>query len=550
MRRRTKLIILAGSVALLVVIAVAVLMGMANNILKAQLEKALGENFKVAHIGLSWGTVEADDVQMFKDGKVTASAKKLGVRAEFLTILRKTPVVSALVLEEPVIHLVIDEQGNLISPFPDEEKKQPKGTGGEPSKKASFSFHVKQVAIEKGTLTIQDRRLKEPNKIEARQINARFDNFYYPLIDAVSKVRLDMDLAGKLLSGSISVEGTLNLERAGFNLAFEGTKVSAVDLPGSGPQARIERISCNASSQGVTAKSVELADVVVEKPYVRILIKKDGELVTPLRNVLPQESGRAGRATAVTKKETGRNDKAEQTLQTVVKGLKISQGEILILDSKVATPPHQMHLTDVSLNLDQLSIPSQDTWTAYDCALNIPGKDSTGTLRTSGKTNFKSLDTTAKDSLQGLDISVMRPYVQKAGDVEVTRGTLSLDMDLRIDKRIVRAPAKAVLRNVELAPATGATDKFMALPRSAVMNYLQTTKNEIALDFVVEGSIDDPKFNLRESTTRKFAVTLAKKLGIGVVGAGEALIDAPGRGLRGIGDAIKETGKGLKKLFK
>jgi uncharacterized protein involved in outer membrane biogenesis len=550
MRRRTKLIILAGSVVVLVAIAVAVLLGMANRILQAQLEKALGENFKVAHIGLSWGTVEADGVQMLKDGKVAASAKKLGVRADFLTIFRKTTVVSALVLEEPVIQLVIDEQGRFISPLPEEQKKQPKGTEGEPSKKASFSLHIRQITIKNGTLTIQDRRLKEPNKIEARQINARFDNFYYPLSDAVSKVRLDMDLAGKLLSGSITVEGTLNLERAGFNLAFEGTKLSAVDLPGSGPQARFERISCNASSQGMFAKSVELADVVVEKPYVRLLIKKDGELVTPLRNVLPQETGGAGRETATTKKEAGRDGKAEQTLQAVVKGLKISQGEILILDSKVAAPPHQMRFTDVSLSLDQLSIPSQDTWTAYDCALNIPGKDSTGTLRTSGKTKFKSLDTTAKASLQGLDISVMRPYVQKAGDVEVTKGTLSLDMDLRIDKRIVRAPAKAVLRNVELAPATGAADKFMALPRSAVMNYLKTTKNEIALDFVVEGSIDDPKFNLRESTTRKFAVTLAKKLGIGVVGAGETLIDAPGRGLRGIGDALKETGKGLKKLFK
>jgi hypothetical protein len=550
MRTRTKFFILAGSVVVLVAIAVAVLLGMANEILKAQLEKALGENFKIAHIGLSWGTVEADGVQMLKEGKVTASAKKLGVRADFLTIFRKTPVVSALVLEEPVIHLVIDEQGRFISPFPDEEKKQPKGTEGGPSKKASFSLHVKQIAIRNGTLTIQDRRLKEPNKIEARQINARFSNFHYPLSDAVSKVRLDVDLAGKLLSGSISIEGALNLERVGFNLAFEGTKLSAVDLPGSGPQARFERISCNASSQGMPAKSVELADVVVEKPYVRVLINKNGELVTPLRNVLPQETGGAGRETAITKKEAGRNDKVEQTLQMVLKGLKISQGEILILDSKVATPPHQVRLTDVSLNLDQLSLPSQDTWTTYDYTLNIPGKDSNGILRTAGKTKFKSLDTIAKASLQGLDVKVMKPYMQKTGDVEVTKGTISLDMDLRIDRRIVHAPTKTVLRNVELAPARGAADKFMSLPRSAVMSYLTTNKNEIALDFVVEGSIDDPKFNLRETTSRKFAVSLAKKLGIGVVGAGETLFDAPGRGLRGIGDALKETGKGLKGLFK
>ena len=543
MRTRTKFFVLAGSVVVLVAIALAVLMGLANKILKAQLEKALGENFKVAHIGLSWGTVEADGVQMLKDGKVTASVKNLGVRPDFLTIFRKTPVVSALVLEEPVIHLVIDEQGRFISPFPDEEKKQPKGAEGEPSKKASFSLHVKQIAIKKGTLTIQDRRLKEPNKIEARQINARFDNLYYPLSDAVSKVRLDMDLAGKLLSGSITVEGTLNLERAGFNLAFEGTKLSAVDLPGSGPQARFERISCNTSSQGMPAKVVELSDVVLDRPYVRVLIDKNGELVTPLRNVLPQETGGV-------RKETGRNDKAEQPLQLFVKGLKINQGELLIVDSKVAEPPHQVRLTDVSLNLDQLSIPSQDTWTTYDCTLKIPGKDSSGILRTAGKTKFKSLDTTAKASLQGLDVKVMKPYMQKPGDVEVTKGTISLDMELRIDKRIVHAPTKTVLRNLELAPGKGTADKFMALPRSAVMSFLKTNNNEIALDFVVEGSIDDPKFNLRETTARKFAVSLAKKLGIGVVGAGEVLIDVPRRGLGGVADALKETGKSLKGLFK
>jgi hypothetical protein len=550
MRRRTKLIILAGSVVVLVAIAVAVLLGMANRILQAQLEKALGENFKVAHIGLSWGTVEADGVQMLKDGKVAASAKKLGVRADFLTIFRKTTVVSALVLEEPVIQLVIDEQGRFISPLPEEQKKQPKGTEGGPSKKASVSLHIRQITIKNGTLTIQDRRLKEPNKIEARQINARFDNFYYPLSDAVSKVRLDMDLAGKLLSGSITVEGTLNLERAGFNLAFEGTKLSAVDLPGSGPQARFERLSCNASSQGMPEKSVELADVVVEKPYVRVLIDKNGELVTPLRNVLPQETGGAGRETTRAKKDAGKNDNAEQPLQLFVKGLKINQGELLIVDSRVATPPHQVRITDVSLTLDQLSIPSQDTWTTYDCTLNIPGKDSNGILRTAGKTKFKSLDTIAKASLQGLDIKVMKPYMQKSGDVEVTKGTISLDMDLRIDKRIVHAPTKTVLRNLELAPGKGTADKFMALPRSAVMSFLKTNNNEIALDFVVEGSIDDPKFNLRETTARKFAVSLAKKLGIGVVGVGEIFIDVPRRGLGGIGDALKETGKSLKGLFK
>jgi hypothetical protein len=550
MARRAKLLIIAGSVVLLLVVAAAVLIGMANKIIKGQLEKALGEDFKVARIGLSWGTVEADGVQVLKDGKVAASVKRLGVRADFLTIFRKTPVVSALVLEEPVIHLVIDEQGKLISPFPVYKKKRPGRPGDETERASPFSVHVKQIAIKKGVITIQDRRLKEPNKIEARQIDARFDNFYYPLIDAVSKVRLDMELAGRLLSGTISVQGTLNLERAGFNLAFEGTKLSAVDLPGSGPQARFERISCNTSSQGLAASALELADVAVEKPYMRILITRDGEFVTPLQHVLPKETPRVGKETTGVRKEIGTTEQTEKPLKAMLKGLKISQGEALVVDNKIAAPPHQLRITDLSLTLDQLSLPSDDTWTAYDCTFTIPGRDSNGIVRASGKTKLKSLDTAARASVQGLDVNAIKPYVQKGGDVEVTKGTFGMDMDLRIDKRMVHAPTKAVLRNLELAPAKGAADKFMSLPRSAVISYLKTTNNQIALDFVVEGDVDDPKFSLRETTGRKFAVSLAKKLGIGVVGAGETLIDLPRRGLRGIGEALKETGKGLKGLFK
>lgn len=548
---RKKIVIVAIIVLLVLGAASAILLSMANQIIKGQLEKTLGENFRVARIGLSWGTVEAQSVQMLKDGKVAASVKRLGVRADFLTIFRKRPVVSALVLEEPAIHLVIDEQGKLISPFPDYKKKrQPGRPEDEAGKGTPFSLHVKQIAIKKGTITIEDRRLKEPNKIEARQIDARLDTFYYPLTDAVSGVKLEMNLTGALLSGSVKVEGTLNLERTAFNLLFEGTRLSVVDLPGSGPQTRFERISCNASSQGLDTNAVELADVVVEKPYVRFLITRNGELVTPLRHVLPKETPAAEKGAARVQKGGVTSDKTEQPLHVTVKGLKISQGEALLVDSNIAAPPHQLRITDLSLTLDQLSLPSEDTWTTYDCAFTIPGRDSTGVVRASGKTKFKSLDTAAKASVQGLDVNTIKPYVRKAGDVEAAKGTFGMDMDLRIDKRIVHAPTKAILRNLELAPAKGAADKFMSLPRSAVMSYLKTNNNEIVLDFVVEGDIDDPKFSLRETTARKFAVGLAKKLGIGIVGAGETLIDAPRRGLRGIGDAFKETGKSLKGLFK
>ena len=259
-------------------------------------------------------------------------------------------------------------------------------------------------------------------------------------------------------------------------------------------------------------------------------------------NVLQAEAGAA---------ETGppQEKKTESPTQVNLKGLKISQAEVLILDGKVAAAPHPMHLTDVSLNVDQTAFPPQDTWTTYECSLNIPGKGSTGALRVSGKTKLKSLDTVSKVSLQGLDITTVKPYVQKAGDVDVTRGTVSLDVDLHIDKRNLNSPAKAVLRNLQFAPAKGAGEKFMAIPRSAVISFLQANNNEIALDFLVVGSIDDPKFSLSEAMATRFAVQFADKLGLGVVKAGERLINEPAKGLQGLGEALKDTSKELKKLF-
>ena len=215
----------------------------------------------------------------------------------------------------------------------------------------------------------------------------------------------------------------------------------------------------------------------------------------------------------------------------------------------MATPPHPTRLTDISLSVDQAAIPEQDTWTAYECSLNIPGKESTGVLRISGKTKLKSLDTVSKVALQGLDITTVKPYILKAGDVDVTRGTLSLDVDLHIDRRNLNSPAKAVLRNLQFAPSKGSGEKFMAIPRSAVIGFLEANNNQIALDFRVEGSIDDPKFSLRETMATRFAVQFAQQLGLGAVKAGEKLIETQGKGLRGLGDALKDTSEGLKKLF-
>ncbi len=537
-----KKIVIVLVILLVLAAAAAVLLSMANKILKSQLEKALGESFRVARISLSWGGVEADGVELLRDGKIVVSMKRLRLKADLLTVFRKTVSVSALTVEEPVIRLDVDENGNLLIPsFPQRRKEAPESAAA--PKGGSFAVSVKRIEVKNGTLTLRDERLKELNEIQASRINLTLDNFHFPLTDAISKLKLDMNLAGKLLSGTVAFDGSLNIERGAFNFAFEGTGLAFVDLPGSGPQVRIEKTSFRASSQGTEAKLIELSEVILQKPYARVQINKQGKLVNPLLVVLETETGPTRTGPADQEKKKG------PPTQVDLKGLKISQGEALILDGKVATPPYPMRLTDISLTVDQAAFPAQDAWTAYEISLNIPGKASTGVLRTSGKTKLKSLDTVSKVTLHGLDITSVKPYILKAGDVDVTRGALNLDIDLHIDKRNLNSPAKAVLRNLEFAPSKGPGEKFMNIPRSAVISFLEANNHEIALDFVVQGSIDDPKFSLRETMIARFAVHFAEKIGLGVVTAGEKLIDIQRRGIQGLGETLKDTSKGLRKLF-
>ncbi len=548
MRSRSKIII---ALVILVVLAVAftTIVSVGNRILKNQLEKALGENFRVAHIGLSWGGVTAVGVELLRDGKVVASVKRLGLKADFLTIFRKTIEVSQVTLEEPIAHLEVDQNGTLLLPsFPQAETAaHERGTPGKTSRRSVFAVYLRRIELKNGSLTLRDRRLKDLNEIQASQINLTLSNFRFPLADEVSKVKADMKLAGPLISGGIALDGSIDLLRTGFNIALEADNVAAVNLAGDGPQLRIEKMTLHASSQGSEEKIIEVSDLILQKFYVRAQIDRQGKLVNPLLHVLQSQA--APPASVSSSSQERKPEPTARPTQFNVKGLKISEGEALILNSKVSTPPHQIRLTDIALTADQFASPLQDTVTTFQCSLSVPGKDSTGLFRASGKSKLKSLDTNGKVSLHGLDMLAVKPYIMKAGDVDLTRGTINLDVDLHIDKRRLDSPAKAVLRNLQFAPSKGSGERFMAIPRSAVTDFLKANNNEIALDFVVTGNIDDLSFSLRETMATRFALQLAQMLGLGSVTAGQSLIDVEGKGLKNLGDTLKETSKSLRKLF-
>jgi hypothetical protein len=78
---------------------------------------------------------------------------------------------------------------------------------------------------------------------------------------------------------------------------------------------------------------------------------------------------------------------------------------------------------------------------------------------------------------------------------------------------------------------------------------LQAKGGQIALEFSLDGDIDDPKFSLNEMFATRIAVQLAKELGFSVGGLVEGIGGLGLEGVEGAGKAAGGVGSALRKLI-
>jgi hypothetical protein len=135
--------------------------------------------------------------------------------------------------------------------------------------------------------------------------------------------------------------------------------------------------------------------------------------------------------------------------------------------------------------------------------------------------------------------------------VNITKGFLDLDMNVKVVSQKIHAPGTAVLKDLEFASGSGIGSKFMGVPLSLVVASLKKSNNEIPVNFVIEGDLNNPKFDLKENLMGKILVAMAEKLGLPIKGITEAVAGAAGeKGAEKVGSGIKGIGENLKNIFK
>ena len=108
----------------------------------------------------------------------------------------------------------------------------------------------------------------------------------------------------------------------------------------------------------------------------------------------------------------------------------------------------------------------------------------------------------------------------------------------------------AVLKDLQFRSGEGTGNKFLSLPLHAVMSFLKDNNNQIPFDFILEGNLDNPQFNIQQSLVEKITLGLAQKLGLSVTKIGESIIFLGGEGLKQFGKGIQGLGEGIRDIFK
>lgn len=127
--------------------------------------------------------------------------------------------------------------------------------------------------------------------------------------------------------------------------------------------------------------------------------------------------------------------------------------------------------------------------------------------------DFNPLGTPAYTDLKmkfdRVDLGGMGGYVSKYAGYQLARGRLSLDVDFKLEDRVIRSSTVATLDDFELGEKFSSPDATQ-LPVKLAVALLQDRAGQIVIDLPVEGALDDPTFRVGRVIGRVLGNVLTK----------------------------------------
>lgn len=321
-----------------------------------------------------------------------------------------------------------------------------------------------------------------------------------------------------------------------LKVGLTGVEIIGVRLPAentSGKGAwpapdllRAERILVVPSLSDLLGARVVLQRIRIEGAYLSILRTRAGKV-----QVLPSltEVGAA-------KEEAEKSPAVEVRIGQV----ELVDSAVEFFDASVRQPALKVRLEQINARVGPLSFPDLKGESEVLVEGVIKGQRQDGQLHLAGRAELASKESDLKTRLRGVDLTALQPYLIKAAETGVRRGSMDLDLHTVVKNSQLNGPGTLTLNQLELSSSG---NSFMGMPRSAVVGMMKDRQGKISVNFVLSGNINDPGFSLNENLMGKVGSAVAGSLGISLEGLATGVGSAGGSVARGLGES-------LGKLFK
>lgn len=347
-------------------------------------------------------------------------------------------------------------------------------------------------------------------------------------------------IAAGILKGKVAEALGPGSEIRDLGVGFTGVVVEGLRIKGPpgwpAPETlRAERVTVAPSLLGLLSGEVRVRSITVVQPYLSAWRTKDGAL-----RVLPSLlEGPAGARPAA----------GPPVGNVAISRITLRGGVVEVFDASVGSPPVKVRLEQIQATVRDVVAPALTGRTRFDLTAVVKGIQGDGRASLSGWAEVTTQDSSVKVQLRSVDLVALQPYLSSAAETRVRKGTLDLDLQAEVRQRRLRAPGKVLIADLDFAPARGASDTFLGVPRAALVTVLKNREGKIEVDFVLEGDVSSPRFNLHEALAGRLAASLTESLEPSIRGILEGAGKTGEKGAAAAGEAAKQVGGALRQLF-
>ena len=281
--------------------------------------------------------------------------------------------------------------------------------------------------------------------------------------------------------------------------------------------------------------SLGIREWAILKPTVSIYRSREGLVTGPWVSV-----GKGEKEGEISGEEGRKEGKA---IHMRIDRIRIQEGSLDFEDMKPGGTPANIRLRELDLEMEDIQFPLVSSRSPVEFRGKMKGGTKDGSIDLKGWIDILAMDMEIFLKAEGIDVKVFEPYYRKRVSAEIESAYMNMESKIAVEKRMIDAPGYLELTDLRIKE--GGT--VLWVPAKTLVSLLKNRGGRVKTNFRVQGSMDDPQFNLQENLLNRIGISLAEALGIPIKVVGKTLFEGTAKGAGGLTEQLKSLGELLKR---